>query len=74
MKDLGESFPPFSVLAPRGWFGTTTLLVIIIIIIISMYDYNYLAGLMSDHFNENHIQDNLGIDDGYKVLRSSYIQ
>ena len=40
-----------------------------------MYDYNYLADLMSDHFNENHIQDNLGIGlgqlGGAKVLRLS---
>ena len=50
------------------------MIVISIIITIIVYGYNYLAGLVSDHFNENHIQDNLGIDEGYKVLRLSYIQ
>ena len=78
MKDLGESFPPFPVLTPRGWFGTTTLLVIIVVIIMIIIIMIMIIRLFwDDHlpfFNENHIQDNLGIDDGYKVLRLSHIQ
>ena len=37
------------------------MIVISIIIIFIVYGYDYLAGLVSDHLNENYIQDNLGI-------------